>query len=92
MAVEQIELFPLPNPCINVCEAGPRGYCTGCLRSREERFNWLKKSDAEKAHILKLLSHRQRRKAAFWANVAREEQAEFSFNNQLSLPGFNSKT
>lgn len=92
MAVEQIELFPLPNPCINVCETGPRGYCIGCLRSREERFNWLKKSEVEKARILKLLSHRQRRKSAFLANLAREEQAEFSFNDQLSLPGLSSDT
>ncbi len=91
MALEQIEMFPLPNPCINVCEAGPRGYCIGCLRSREERYNWPQKPDTEKARILRLLSHRQRRKTAFLANLAKEEQAELAFTAQLNLPGFSPK-
>ncbi|CUS49307.1 MAG: purine base/nucleoside efflux pump PbuE [Idiomarinaceae bacterium HL-53] len=69
----QIEMFALPNPCIGVCESGPRGYCVGCLRSREERFNWHNKPEHERADILKKLSHRQKRKQAFLAKLSKSE-------------------
>ena len=60
--MDQLELFDLPNPCIGVCESDNRGYCKGCLRSREERFNWPQKPVAEKARILKLLGQRKKRR------------------------------
>lgn len=59
--VAQLELFDLPNPCIGVCQSNNRGYCLGCLRSREERFNWHDKPVAERARILKLLAQRRMR-------------------------------
>jgi uncharacterized protein len=59
--VAQLELFDLPNPCIGVCQSNNRGYCLGCLRSREERFNWHDKPVAERARILKLLAQRRLR-------------------------------
>ncbi|WP_018983208.1 DUF1289 domain-containing protein [Salinimonas chungwhensis] len=37
----QLEFFDVPSPCIGVCQAGPRGYCKGCFRSRDERLYWL---------------------------------------------------
>lgn len=59
--MDQLELFDLPSPCVGVCQSNRRGYCIGCLRSREERFNWHNKPVAERARILKLLSHRRAR-------------------------------
>jgi uncharacterized protein len=59
--VDQLELFELPNPCIGVCQSNSRGYCTGCLRSRDERFNWHAKPPEERASILKLLVQRRAR-------------------------------
>lgn len=59
--VDQLELFDIPNPCIGVCESNNRGYCLGCLRSRDERFNWHQKPAAERSHILKLLVQRRAR-------------------------------
>ncbi|WP_092790267.1 DUF1289 domain-containing protein [Rheinheimera pacifica] len=59
--MDQLELFELPNPCIGVCQSNSRGYCIGCLRSRDERFNWHAKPVEERAHILKLLSQRRAR-------------------------------
>ncbi|MDP5189599.1 DUF1289 domain-containing protein [Rheinheimera baltica] len=59
--MDQLELFELPNPCIGVCQSNSRGYCTGCLRSRDERFNWHAKPAAERAYILKLLTQRRMR-------------------------------
>lgn len=58
---EQLEFFPVPSPCRSICQADERGYCRGCMRSREERFNWMKFSDAEKRHVLRLCRQRFQR-------------------------------
>ena len=49
---QQLEFFEIPSPCIGVCESGPRGFCKGCYRSRDERLYWLKVDDATKNHTL----------------------------------------
>lgn len=59
--MDQLELFEIANPCIGVCQSNNRGYCLGCLRSREERFNWHLKPASERAHILRLLAQRRAR-------------------------------
>lgn len=59
--MDQLELFEIANPCIGVCQSNNRGYCLGCLRSRDERFNWHQKPAAERAHILRLLTQRRAR-------------------------------
>lgn len=61
MAHDQLEMFSLPNPCVGVCESNRFGYCKGCLRSREERFNWHAKTEPEQRQILTLLSKRRTR-------------------------------
>ncbi|TRW49542.1 DUF1289 domain-containing protein [Aliidiomarina halalkaliphila] len=85
MATNQLEMFELPNPCIGVCESGPRGYCLGCLRSREERFNWHDKPEAERSRILRLLADRQKRKEAFLRQQAKQEREESQGPSQLDL-------
>ncbi|MCC5879441.1 MAG: DUF1289 domain-containing protein [Idiomarina sp.] len=57
----QLELFTIPNPCIGVCQSNPRGYCIGCLRSRDERFNWHLKTAQEQRKIIQLVSQRKAR-------------------------------
>ncbi|MCC5450555.1 DUF1289 domain-containing protein [Rheinheimera sp. UJ51] len=59
--MDQLELFDIPNPCIGVCQSNNRGYCLGCLRSREERFNWPQKPANERSQILRLLAQRRAR-------------------------------
>ncbi|MFK8260597.1 DUF1289 domain-containing protein [Erwinia sp. AnSW2-5] len=61
---EQLEFFPVPSPCRGICQVNERGYCRGCLRSREERFNWMAYNDAQKREVLRLCRlrfQRQRR-------------------------------
>lgn len=61
---EQLEFFPVPSPCRGICQVNDRGYCRGCLRSRDERFNWMTYSDAQKREVLRLCRlrfQRQRR-------------------------------
>ncbi|MGF6474072.1 putative Fe-S protein YdhL (DUF1289 family) [Pantoea dispersa] len=55
---EQLEFFPVPSPCRGICQSDARGYCRGCLRSREERFNWMKFSDGQKREVLRLCRQR----------------------------------
>ncbi|WP_233280287.1 DUF1289 domain-containing protein [Rheinheimera mangrovi] len=74
--MDQLELFDLPNPCIGVCENNSKGYCLGCLRSRDERFNWHNKPVAERSRILKLLEQRRARRDAKLAQLAAEKAAQ----------------
>ncbi|ATZ11507.1 DUF1289 domain-containing protein [Erwinia amylovora] len=55
---EQLEFFPVPNPCKEICQVNERGYCRGCWRSREERFSWMTFSDTQKREILRLCRQR----------------------------------
>lgn len=60
--MEQLEFFSVPSPCVRVCTVDERGYCMGCMRKREERFNWLSYTAAQQLHIIKLCRQRYRRK------------------------------
>ncbi|CAI0741396.1 DUF1289 domain-containing protein [Serratia ficaria] len=55
---QQLEFFDIPSPCRGICQADERGFCRGCLRSREERFGWMQMSDAQKRDVLRLCRQR----------------------------------
>lgn len=59
--MKQIEFFDIPSPCIGVCESGPKGYCLGCFRSRDERVHWHNLDDDVKKQIIKACVLRKRR-------------------------------
>ncbi|PQZ04671.1 DUF1289 domain-containing protein [Cronobacter sakazakii] len=59
---EQLEFFPVPSPCRGICQSDERGYCRGCMRSRDERFNWQKMSDSQKQEVFRLCRQRMLRK------------------------------
>ncbi|WP_261815372.1 DUF1289 domain-containing protein [Vibrio gallicus] len=59
--MEQLDFFDVPSPCIGVCSLNERGYCKGCMRKREERFNWQTLTSAQKQHIIRLCRQRYRR-------------------------------
>ncbi len=82
----QIELFDIPSPCRRICTTDNRGYCRGCLRSREERFNWLKYSDPEKREVLRLCQQRRLRLLAALA-AAKAAQAAEPLDPQMGLFG-----
>ncbi|AUL95339.1 DUF1289 domain-containing protein [Vibrio vulnificus] len=62
--MEQLEFFTVPSPCVGVCSVDDKGYCNGCMRKREERFNWLNMTPSEQLHVIKLCRQRYRRKLA----------------------------
>ncbi|WP_072033834.1 DUF1289 domain-containing protein [Dickeya chrysanthemi] len=70
---EQLELFPVPNLCRGICQADDRGFCRGCFRSRNERFNWGKMSDAQKQDVLRLCRQRMKRSQRSEKNSAPSE-------------------
>lgn len=45
---EQLEFFELQSPCRGICQTNEQGYCRGCYRTRDERFNWINYSDSQK--------------------------------------------
>lgn len=58
--MQQLEFFNIPSPCIGVCQSGPRGYCLGCFRSREERQHWNDIDDATKRIVVTACNRRKR--------------------------------
>ena len=72
--MEQPDFFPIPSPCIGVCEANAKGYCKGCLRSREERLYWQKMTDDQKHQVMRLLSMRKNQKSATASSMPWQRQ------------------
>ena len=58
--MQQLEFFVIPSPCIGICQSGPRGYCKGCFRSREERLHWLQLDDETKRIVVKACNRRKK--------------------------------
>jgi predicted Fe-S protein YdhL (DUF1289 family) len=75
--MHQLEFFDIPSPCIGVCESGPRGYCMGCFRSREERLHWLSVDDGTKRIIVQACN---RRKRAYLARKNKNAESDTHFN------------
>ncbi|WP_233009121.1 DUF1289 domain-containing protein [Rheinheimera faecalis] len=86
--MDQLELFDLPNPCIGVCENNSRGYCLGCLRSRDERFNWHNKPVEERSRILKLLENRRIRRDAARLAGKPDQSLEADIGSTPDMFGF----
>ncbi|WP_373795714.1 DUF1289 domain-containing protein [Neisseria dentiae] len=82
--MEQLEFFAIPSPCVGVCEANSKGFCKGCLRSRDERLYWLKMSDTQKHQVMRLIAmRRQKLQKLAWekqqASVELPDQMGFEF-------------
>ena len=60
----QLEFFDVPSPCIGICQSDTKGFCLGCLRTREERQNWINLSNDDKQKVIKRCIQRKRRKDA----------------------------
>ena len=80
----QLEFFAVPSPCIGVCQSGPRGFCRGCFRSRDERLYWLKVDDATRR---KIVAACYRRKLAYLRRQRQVEEPEGPLPVQQDLFG-----
>lgn len=59
--MKQIEIFEITSPCIGVCQSGPKGYCLGCFRSRDERLHWTKLEQDVQSKVIKACALRKKR-------------------------------
>jgi len=59
--MEQIELFTIESPCRGVCENSKKGFCKGCLSSRDERVHGFSLSNEARHHVLDLCKQRRMR-------------------------------
>lgn len=75
---EQLEFFTIDNPCIDVCRVDSKGYCEGCMRSREERFNWQSMSQGQKKDVLRLCAQRLLRRQRIQHKSDDNESEQFS--------------
>jgi hypothetical protein len=75
--MKQLEFFDIPSPCIGVCESGPRGYCVGCFRSREERLHWNVVDNGTKKIIVQACT---RRKRAYHARQNKVQKTDVQFD------------
>ncbi|UTV28918.1 DUF1289 domain-containing protein [Photobacterium atrarenae] len=84
--MEQLEFFSIPSPCVGVCQVNERGYCKGCMRSRDERFNWQKMTAAEQRNTIRLCRQRylRLRRQGMAEQAQREVEVEPE-NPQTSL-------
>ncbi len=81
--MEQLEFFAVPSPCVGICSVDEKGYCKGCMRKREERFNWHKYTPAEQRHVIKLCRQRYKRKIS--AGKGKVETPQESGSTQQTL-------
>ena len=58
----QLEFFDVPSPCVGVCQSDEKGYCLGCMRSRDERQKWQAFDSDKKQKVIKLCLQRKKRK------------------------------
>ena len=79
----QLEFFDVPSPCIGICQSDEKGYCLGCMRTRDERQNWISLTTDDKQKVIKRCIQRKRRKDG--KGVKAKELAPDAENQQASL-------
>ncbi|MBB1438994.1 DUF1289 domain-containing protein [Shewanella sp. SG41-4] len=89
--MEQLSFFAVPSPCIGVCQSDSRGYCMGCLRSRDERFNWMSYSELQKQDVIRLCSQRKRRRQ-YAIHKAKQLELQTQQTSQALPLDFEAKT
>ncbi|MFT7007502.1 MAG: putative Fe-S protein YdhL (DUF1289 family) [Colwellia sp.] len=57
----QLEFFDVPSPCMGICQSNVKGYCLGCMRTRDERQNWIDFDNDNKQKIIKRCIQRKKR-------------------------------
>lgn len=57
----QLEFFDVPSPCVGVCQSNEKGYCLGCMRTRDERKEWSTFNNDNKQKVIKRCIQRKKR-------------------------------
>ncbi|MCI2284758.1 DUF1289 domain-containing protein [Colwellia sp. MSW7] len=57
----QLDFFDIPSPCVGVCQSNEKGYCLGCMRTRDERKEWSTLNNDDKQKVIKRCIQRTKR-------------------------------
>lgn len=57
----QLDFFDIPSPCVGICQSNDKGYCLGCMRTRDERQEWINFDNDDKQKVLKRCIQRKKR-------------------------------
>ncbi len=57
----QLEFFDVPSPCVGICQSNEKGYCLGCMRTRDERQDWINLDNDTKQKVIKRCVQRKKR-------------------------------
>lgn len=57
----QLEFFDVPSPCVGICQSNVKGYCLGCMRTRDERQDWINFDNDNKQKVIKRCIQRKKR-------------------------------
>jgi len=57
----QLEFFDVPSPCVGICQSNVKGYCLGCMRTRDERQDWINLDNDNKKKVIKRCIQRKKR-------------------------------
>jgi len=57
----QLEFFDVPSPCVGICQSNDKGYCLGCMRTRDERQDWINLDNDNKQKVIKRCIQRKKR-------------------------------
>jgi len=87
----QLEFFDVPSPCIGICQSDTKGFCLGCMRTREERRNWTNLDSDNKQKVIKRCIQRIKRKKNNVQKIEVEEVKEEAVLEQPSLLDFSNK-
>ena len=68
----QLEFFDVPSPCVGVCQSNTKGYCLGCMRTRDERQDWINFDNDNKQKVIKRCIQRKKRQKNKELNKADE--------------------
>ena len=58
----QLEFFDVPSPCVGICQSDEKGLCLGCMRTRDERTQWITLTSDDKQKVIKRCQQRKKRK------------------------------
>ncbi len=82
----QLEFFDVPSPCVGICQSDEKGYCLGCMRTRDERKEWTGLDNDNKQKVIKRCIQRKKRQKKKELNKSVEVLAVVEERHQGEQP------
>ena len=82
----QLEFFDVPSPCVGICQSNAKGYCLGCMRTRDERQDWINLDNDNKQKVIKRCIQRKKRQQNKNKNNAVEEIPSVEIAHEAEQP------